>query len=280
MTIDQLPDEALTHGGKFHADDVFSAALLRILRPGLRIRRVLQVPEGYEGLAFDIGWGPFDHHQKDAPVRENGVPYAAFGLLWRAFGTALIGEDGAKRLDERFVQPLDLDDNTGCGNLLADAIGAFNPAWDAPEDPDACFEEAVSAAGLLLRKRIEALRAAQRGFSFVREALAASRDRIVHLERFAPWKPVLVPSEAEFLIYPSQRGGFNAQVVPVDENGGPAKCPFPASWAGKGADELQRLSGIGTLSFCHNGRFLIAAGTREDAERACRAARKEAGEGK
>lgn len=276
MTIDHLPDEAITHAGKFHADDVFSAALLRLLRPGIRIRRVLRIPDGYSGLAFDIGWGPFDHHQKGAPVRDNGTPYAAFGLLWRALGASLLGEDGARRFDERFVQPLDLDDNTGCGNLLADAIGAFNPDWDSLEDPDACFEEAVSAAGLLLRKRIEAMRAAQRGFALVREALAAARDGIVHLERFAPWKPVLVPSDAEFLIYPSQRGGFNAQAVPIDEEGGPAKCPFPASWAGKEASELQRLSGIGTLSFCHNGRFLIAAGTREDAERACRAARGEA----
>lgn len=67
MTIDHLPDEAITHAGKFHADDVFSAALLRLLRPGIRIRRVLRIPDGYSGLAFDIGWGPFDHIQKGAP---------------------------------------------------------------------------------------------------------------------------------------------------------------------------------------------------------------------
>ena len=76
-----IPAVAMTHGGKFHADDVFSAALLRLLRPDIRIHRGFQVPEAFEGLVFDIGLGPFDHHQQDAPVRENGVPYAAFGLL-------------------------------------------------------------------------------------------------------------------------------------------------------------------------------------------------------
>ena len=80
----QIPEVAYTHAGKFHADDVFSAALLRILRPDIRFVRAMGLPEGFGGFAFDIGWGRFDHHQKDAPVRENGVPYAAFGLLWRA----------------------------------------------------------------------------------------------------------------------------------------------------------------------------------------------------
>ena len=70
----ELPPYALTHAGKFHADDVFSGALLRLLRPGIGISRVFQIPENFDGLVFDIGWGEFDHHQQGAPVRENGVP--------------------------------------------------------------------------------------------------------------------------------------------------------------------------------------------------------------
>lgn len=75
-------NKAFTHGGKFHADDVFSAALLKILNPEIQIERGFQVPENYDGVVFDIGGGEFDHHQADARVRENGVKYAAFGLLW------------------------------------------------------------------------------------------------------------------------------------------------------------------------------------------------------
>ena len=85
-----IPNSAVTHGGRFHADDVFSSALLRLLNPKIKIRRVMRLPENFDGLAFDIGGGDFDHHQNGAPVRENGVPYAAFGLLWRAFGDRLI----------------------------------------------------------------------------------------------------------------------------------------------------------------------------------------------
>ena len=73
---------AFTHSGKFHADDVFSFALLLYLNPEITILRGNRVPDDFDGIVFDIGRGKYDHHQKDSRIRENGVPYAAFGLLW------------------------------------------------------------------------------------------------------------------------------------------------------------------------------------------------------
>ena len=55
-----------THGGKFHADDVFSAALLLHFNPKLTIQRGNRVPEEFDGIVFDIGRGEYDHHQKDS----------------------------------------------------------------------------------------------------------------------------------------------------------------------------------------------------------------------
>ncbi|HIU31326.1 MAG TPA: MYG1 family protein [Candidatus Caccousia avistercoris] len=282
----QIPSRAVTHAGKFHADDVFSSALLRLLQPGLEISRVYQVPEGFDGLAFDVGWGEFDHHQKGAPLRENGVPYAAFGLLWRAFGAQFLEqgcspEDAAReaaRFDEEFVQPLDLDDNTGCGHPLASVIGCFNPAWDSDRPADQCFWEAVAFASTVLQKRAEDIWAVNRASDLVRKALSRMKDGIVVLEKYCPWKMILKPSPALFVVYPSQRGGYGAQVVPDKETGEPL-VDFPAAWAGKPAEELQRLTGIPTLRFCHNGRFLVTADTQEDAVAACRLAR-QAGEKK
>ena len=79
-------DIAITHGGNFHADDVFSAALLKMVNPEIDIVRTFKIPDDFAGIAFDIGYGEYDHHQEAAAVRENGIPYAAFGLLWREFG--------------------------------------------------------------------------------------------------------------------------------------------------------------------------------------------------
>lgn len=86
---------AFTHSGKFHADDVFSSALLLYLNPEITILRGNKVPEDFDGIIFDIGRGRYDHHQKDSRIRENGIPYAAFGfsgknLVPKSWGKSLL----------------------------------------------------------------------------------------------------------------------------------------------------------------------------------------------
>ena len=95
--INQTNASAFTHSGKFHADDVFSAALLLYLNPEITIIRGNKVPDDYEGIVFDIGRGEFDHHQKDSRIRENGIPYAAFGLLWEVLGEEILGAELAEK---------------------------------------------------------------------------------------------------------------------------------------------------------------------------------------
>ena len=84
--IHQQNATAFTHSGKFHADDVFSSALLLYLNPEIRIIRGNRVPDDFDGIVFDIGRGRYDHHQKDSRVRENGVPYAHSGFCGRNLG--------------------------------------------------------------------------------------------------------------------------------------------------------------------------------------------------
>ena len=119
----KIPAKGFTHGGKFHADDVFSTALLQILRPEIQVTRGFVVPDDFDGIVYDVSGGMFDHHSEPRECRPNGVPYAAFGLLWRLLGAQLVGEHQARLLDENFIQPLDLNDNTGEQNSLCDAIG-------------------------------------------------------------------------------------------------------------------------------------------------------------
>ena len=113
--------------------------------------------------------------------RPNGVPYAAFGLLWKVFGPQLVGEHQARLLDENFVQPLDLNDNTGEQNSLCDAIGFFNPVWDSKEDQDTCFFKAVAVAKQILENQIESANAVNRADEKVQQAYKNSRDGIVIL---------------------------------------------------------------------------------------------------
>lgn len=263
-------EKGFTHSGKFHADDVFSAALLTILNPDIKIERGFQVPEDFDGIVFDIGFGEFDHHQQDRAVRDNQIPYAAFGLLWRKYGSLLVGEEEAKRFDEKFIQSLDMNDNTGSENEIADVISVFNPPWDWAVSSDKAFEEAKELAYKILVKEIEHIKSINRAEELVTKALKGLEDGILVLPRSAPWKKFVKEKEVNFVIYPSNRGGYCAQAVQKDDKPNELKIPFPENWRGVEKELIGSVSGVETLQFCHNSGFLISALTLEDIIKACK----------
>lgn len=264
-----VPDKAFTHGGKFHSDDVFSAALLTYLNPDIELTRGTEVPEGYDGLVFDIGGGAFDHHQKDARKRENGNPYAAFGLLWEKYGAQILGEEDARHLDSHMIEAMDLSDNTGCENPMAELISTFNPSWDSPKNKDDAFAEAVLFARTILERKFEHILGAQRAEIVVKKALEKAKKRVLILSEYAPWKKAVKGTDILFVVFPSYRGGFCAQAVPSPEHDNELLLPFPESWRGADAEGLREASGIPTLDFCHNSGFLLAGRRFDDVMQAC-----------
>lgn len=277
--------KAFTHSGKFHADDVFSSALLLYLNPQITITRGNRVPEEYDGIVFDIGRGRYDHHQRDSRVRENGVPYAAFGLLWEELGGEILGETLAQRFDEEFVQPLDNNDNTGEKNELASLIGNFNPVWDETEAADGVTEEerdrglsvgflrAVQVAGMVLENKFARYRADARADEKINQVLAMQETqggdaRILVLPEFVPCQKQLKETDIAFVIFPSNRGGYciQPQKKPDSMN---YKCSFPKQWLGLENEELQKATGLASAGFCHKGGFLMTVGDEADAIRAC-----------
>ena len=154
-------------------------------------------------------------------------------------------------------------------NSLCDAIGFFNPTWDSPDSADDRFFEAVAVAKQILTRQIEAANAVNRADEKVRAAYAASRDGIVVLPCYLPWKNGLYKTDALFVVYPSQRGGWSAQCV-TDHRTKKPKLPFPASWAGQPQEVIEARSGLAGISFCHASRFLITAADKQTAVAACR----------
>ena len=271
---------AFTHSGKFHADDVFSAALLLYLNPEIMITRGNRVPEDFDGIVFDIGRGQYDHHQKDSRIRENGIPYAAFGLLWEELGADILGEELAQKFDESFVQPLDNNDNTGEKNELATLIGNFNPTWDAEGSNDEAFFQAVSVAGMILENKFERFRGNERADKRVEEIYAhheqavhdreKRRDdaRILILPEFVPCQKFLSETEIAFVIFPSNRGGYCIQPQKKEYSMN-YKCSFPVEWLGLENEELAAVTGLKSAGFCHKGGFLMTTGELADAVQAC-----------
>ena len=278
--IKQKNASAFTHSGKFHADDVFSAALLLYLNPEITITRGNTVPEDYEGLVFDIGRGQYDHHQKNSRIRDNGVPYAAFGLLWEKLGPEVLGEELAQKFDESFVQPLDINDNTGEKNELATLIGNFNPGWDSKSSNDEAFFQAVNVAGMILENKFERYLGNERADRRVEEVLAehsaslasgdtpAENTNILVLPEFIPCQKRLSETNIAFVIFPSNRGGYCIQPQKKEYSLN-YKCSFPSEWLGLENEELQKETGLVSAGFCHKGGFLLTTGTLEDAVKAC-----------
>lgn len=256
--------EAYTHSMKFHSDDVFSAAFLQIINPDIKIIRVNKLPDNFNGLAFDIGLGEFDHHQSSNESRENGIPYAAFGKLWKAFAQDLYGEYVYKKIDKLLIEDLDLTDNTGTKHSLAIAIDAFNPLNGSNGDKE--FFKTVKFAKKVLEQLILKEKKHEKELSEVKKYYEKSVDkRLIILDKHLYYQDFLPETEAIYVIYPNNRGGYAAQGVTINSDSVELKKPFPKKWVNKLPDYLR---------FCHNSRFLIAADTYEGILKACKEALK------
>ena len=272
---------AFTHGGKFHADDVFSSALLLYLNSDITITRGNKVPEDFKGIVFDIGRGKYDHHQRDSRIRENGIPYAAFGLLWEELGSEILGEELAAKFDESFIQPLDNNDNTGEKNELATLIGNFNPSWDVKNGENEAFSRAVQTAGMILVNMFEKYKGNERADKRIEEILAiheaavlsgeksAIEAKILVLPEFVPCQKTLRETEIAFIIFPSNRGGYCIQPL-KKEHSLNYKCCFPENWPGLEGDELKQATGLNSANFCHKGGFIMTVDDLNDAISACK----------
>lgn len=148
----------VTHSGKFHADDAWAVAALKILFPQASVVRTRDSASiEAADFAVDVGgiWdadsGRFDHHQKGfAGARPSGVPYASAGLVWRHYGARCVSAlalehaghqlsdskaaELAHAIDDDIVQYLDLSDVGAAKNApgsygLSAVVSGFNPNW-------------------------------------------------------------------------------------------------------------------------------------------------------
>lgn len=281
MLINDIQNaDAITHGGVFHADEVFATVLLHKLHPQWLFFRAGTLPDTLppEKLVYDIGGGAFDHHRREcARQRSNGIQYSSFGLLWQAFGRQLLAQLAVAApeavfaaFDQSFVAAVDAQDTAPQPASavptvsVSQVISAFNPQWNEPPDFDAAFERAAAFAEVIFDNALRRCIAEAEAEQAIQEALQTAAEGMLILPRYIPWKAsaqaLLEAHAIRFVIYPSARGGFAVQSA-----GTAQEALFPAEWAGCDASTLVRYTGVKTISFCHIGRFLCCTGTLEDA---------------
>lgn len=278
---------AVTHGGTFHSDEVLATVILSKIFGDITVLRTFKVPEtlNEKVIVYDIGFGKFDHHQKGGNgSRENGVPYAAVGLIWKEFGHMLVADTCNPELvwnliDRDLIQGVDATDNGVMPSAdypaqamqFSQMISFFNPQWDSKEDSDEAFLKAVAFAEIVFDKTFSTAVSKANAQKIVNEAIEKAEGHIMVLERFAPWQEFVFASdnekanEIQFVVYPSNRGGYSWQCVPDVLGGFGQRKPVPLEWRGLRDSALQKVTGVNTAIFCHSAGFMGSAETFEDA---------------
>ncbi len=272
----------VTHDGKFHADDCFAVAALLLLEKDAKVVRTRDEKLfASADFVVDVGGvadgarNRFDHHQRGgAGERSNGIPYAAFGLVWKKFGAELSGsEEAAASLDARLVAPIDAHDN-GVDIVsprfdavhpyeISDAIKSFTPSWEEEQNLDARFADAASFAKRILEREIARSQARLKGIRAVIAAYEAAADkRLIILPEDYSWKETLATfPEPLFVVHP-QDGKWRLACVRDNPSVFKNRKDLPESWAGLREEELAKVTGVADAIFCHRNRFTAAARSR------------------
>lgn len=286
----------ITHGGTFHADDVFSTALLSaiFLEPTKHFAtaRAMKLPslqftvirtsdpdEAIESIpprteefmrdfiVYDIGGGDFDHHQEYSIERKtkDGAPrkpFASFGLLWEEFAPLFCEEDFVKSFDENFILPIDLQDNGIGTNPLSITISSMNPTWDSNVTTFEAFEKAVSFAKQILNIHMVQHESRQVAKAVIKHIVNQPRmvDEILVLENYLPCEAYLqeTKSPVKYLIYPSNRIEGDWMLDPISKD-----VLLPDVW------KFHDTQPIG-LRFIHKDRFIASFKRLDDAISAAR----------
>ncbi len=280
-----------THNGMFHADDVFAvAALLLLLDTTPAVATVVRTRDETiirkADFVIDVGgvYAPeknrFDHHQEGgAGKRPNGISYAAFGLVWGKFGVQIAGsETVASVVDRTLVTSVDANDTgmdvytkTFAGvapYCIDDYIHNIRPTWqEGTAELDSRFLEAVAVARQILGREITHARALAAAEGLVRQAYEQASDkRLVILDAFYPHEKTLAGyPEPLFTVFPRPDGSWNVKAIRNDVSSFKNRKDLPEEWAGKRDRELASITGVLDAVFCHAGRFMAVAKSKEGA---------------
>ncbi len=298
----------VTHSGGFHADELLSSVILTRLYPGAQIVRSRApgwITPSQDRIIYDVGGAYdaeaqiFDHHQRGAPLRENGQPYSSFGLVWKHYGCDYLTalgipaadiEDVHASFDKSFVLPIDLTDNGAlspaiagelAGLTLPSLLETLKPSFDnrEPGADDAAFHGALTIARAFVEAGIEKKAAKLRAETLVLKAIEQTGEsRILELPIGMPFRPAIVKAGADhllFVVHPRDKDWCLTGIRRAEE-GFELRADLPVSWAGLTNGDLERASGVEGATFCHNGRFIAAARTREAAIMMAKIATKEA----
>lgn len=283
---------AVTHDGRFHADDVLAAAVLRCVHPGIVFVRTRNAEAiAAADIVFDVGavYDPearrYDHHQRERPHRPDGTPFSAFGLVWLHHGREFLSKAGAAEadvevvwdaIDRSLVISVDRTDNgvrEPVAGDMAFLVGEMNPVWDAGGGADlenAAFGDAVRFASAVLARAADHAFARVRAGALLSKAAKDRADpRILVLDDPLPWHDTIHEPEFDdtlFVVHPSRDGAsWHCVCVPPSPGSFAQRLPLPTAWRALRDGDLAKVTGVADAIYCHASGFVCGAASRGSA---------------
>jgi uncharacterized UPF0160 family protein len=281
-----------THSGNFHPDDVLAVATIKLYLQGEEISLVRTRNKAKladldwvvdVGGVYDPNNQRFDHHQPNSPLRTDGTPYSAFGLVWKHLGHAVCTNPTVvDMIDKQLVLPIDAADNAiAIFKLknehivpfqLYDVIDSYKPSWGNEERYCSAFLEAVDFAVGLITRLIQKYEVDIEKQEYISQVHAQSADKtILVFEEIVKRDDVVGLDGTMMFISPASSVDSDCWVassVPTNMIDFESKSLFPEAWAGRNDSDLESVSGIAGAVFCNKDRFMFVGKTKESALRA------------
>lgn len=289
--------KVVTHAQQFHIDELIAVALLeayflkdqKIELIRTRDESVLaKARSEKDTFVIDVGgvYDPemlnFDHHQNDESLRwKDGLPYSSCGLVWKWLRDSKklhqqMNEETMDIIENELIRRVDMHDNGLEKFSELTFLIMYNRKPDDPSAQDKQFKRALKAAVDYLHNHFAYVRGNMRAEKEIVKAINKSEkiDGIVVCESNIKdaAKRVAKLTNKELIIYPHSNGMWAIKTVPSNlRDDFSQKCPAPKEWRGFKEKELEAVSGIPGLYFCHKGGFLtFYRGSLDDAIKVAR----------
>ena len=180
--------------------------------------------------------------------------------------------------DRGFVLPIDLLDNGAvnaseagplfAGLTLPALLESLKPVFDDREEgvDDRAFAAALPIARAFVEASIRRKAAKFRAEAMVMTAIdAAGEGHVLDLPMGMPFRGAVVKAGADHLLFVIHPRGeeWTLTTIRSGDDTFENRADLPVAWAGQKDAALEEASGVKGAKFCHNGRFIAVADSRE-----------------
>ena len=270
----------VTHSGRFHADEVFAISMVLMVEERQITRSRDEEVIKQASIVLDVGteYNPetlrFDHHQNSfTEERENGIPFATAGLIWRHYAKRIFEVKGLKGdyeigfatqwVDDKLIADIDAVDN---GMYLDDprpsvsqVIAMMNESSDEPEKQEVAFTKAIGFTTEILNNFIKAAIKEAEVVVELEEYAKTVENGILVLDKNLPFKDFITSHpEIKRVVYPRTKEQFGVYCNGQENH-------LPQRFRGLRDIELNEVTGLTDTIFCHKSGFMSVSLSLESA---------------